>query len=558
MYPEIRRTRTDPAVFYLQKGLSGRVHPGPDFASDEYIALHIDLLRSGVNPLVHWELAGQNDGSTLSFRDVFVSFPDGATPLKVSFSRRPPKLRRTAVFAAYTSSGHLPERDFYLLQGLGKVADNIVFVCSAPLFPDEVTKLEGLVSEILCAPHNEYDFGSYKRGLRLADECGLIDSVVADELILCNDSCYGPVFPLLEAFSTMKSRSCDFWGLTANNEQGVEHLQSFFLVFRRSVLKSTIFWDFLDDVRELSGRNSVVVFYESKLTTTLQNAGFSFDSYIPRDFCKGIPLGFSPSPVQWPLTIMSKYRMPLVKVKALGTETMEDCEETLHFVRAVNPEVAASMTVRKPLGSSRRRHGSALGMRMALPGTFPGKERCIRDKVANGIPIKCMLFASPKDVSAAVALLNALSESGNFPFSPRICIVPDTRIANPEPSMDESAEALSARLGSNRVLRPQKAPDGIWPDVLSGTDIAFYPSDFRHFPFRYRPSWAIGRSFLPVLVRSGPDAANSDAESDVAFWKTCLIAQGTDAAASAASFASELASGFPVPESANAGKEILR
>ena len=356
----------------------------------------------------------------------------------------------------------------------------------------------------------------------------------------------------------MALRSCDFWGLTANREQGGEHLQSYFLVFRRAVLDSGVLRAFLGGVRELSGRNSVVVMYESKFTEVLRKAGFSFDSFVPRDFCDKIPSGLSPSPVQWPVAIMSKYRMPLVKVKALGTETMEDCEETLHFVRAVNPEVAASMTVRKPLGSSRRRHGSALGMRMALPGTFPGKERCIRDKVANGIPVKCMLFASPKDVSAAVALLNALSESGNFPFSPRICIVPDTRIANPEPSMDESAEALSARLGSNRVLRPQKAPDGIWPDVLSGTDIAFYPSDFRHFPFRYRPSWAIGRSFLPVLVRSGPDAANSDAESDVAFWKTCLIAQGTDAAASAASFASELASGFPVPESANAGKEILR
>ena len=542
MYPEIRSKRIAPSVFYLRNGLGGMVHPGPDFASDEYLALHLDLLHSGMNPLVHWERIGQNDGGMLSFIDANVSYPNGAIPLRKTFPRHPTKTRRTAVFAAYSSTGRIPERDLFFLKGLREVADNVVFVCSAPLFPDETAKLEGIVSEILCDPHNEYDFGSYKRGLLLAEECGLLNPSVADELILCNDSCYGPVFPFSEAFSTMASRRCDFWGLTANNEQGAKHLQSFFLIFRRAVLDSTILRNFLGDVRELSGRNSVVVFYESKLTETLQNAGFSFDSFVPHDFCEKIPIGFSPSPVQWPVATMSQYRMPLVKVKALGMETMENTEETLHFVQAVNPDLASFMAIRGPMKSSKRRHGSALGMRVALPGTFPGKERRIREKVANGVPINCVLFASPKNISAAVALCNALLGTGHSSFFPQICIVPDIRIKNSEPAMDDCANTLSAQLGANHVLCPQKALDGVWPDVLAKADIAFYPSDFRYFPFRYRPYWAIGRDFLPVLVCQDSD----DAASDVAFWRTYRIVNGSGEDLSAKNFASELSLVFAV------------
>lgn len=542
MYAEIRGKRIAPAVFYLRNGLGGMVHPGPDFASDEYIALHIDLIHSGINPLVHWERFGQNDGSALSFLDVRQSYPQGAIPLRKSLPHRPPQTRRTAVFAAYSSTGRIPERDIFFLKGLGEVSDNIVFVCSAPLFPDEAAKLEGIVSEILCDPHNEYDFGSYKRGLRLAEERGLLKSAVADELILCNDSCYGPVYPFSESFSTMASRPCDFWGMTANREQGDEHLQSFFLVFRRAVLDSGVLGDFLGGVRELSGRNSVVVLYESKLTETLCNAGFSFDSFVPRSFCKEIPICLSTSPVQWPIVSMSKYRMPLVKVKALGMETMENTRETLNFVRAVNPELATFMTIREPMQSSKRRHDSAVRMREALPETFPDKESRIRGKAANGVPVNCVLFASPKDVSAAVALCNALLKKGCSSFSPRVCVVPDARIKDSEPAMDDCANALSSQLGAEHVLRPQKALDGIWPDVLAEADIAFYPSDFRYFPFRYRPYWAIGRDFLPVLVQLCSDDTDSNAESAVAFWKTCRIGEGSDEASSAETFASELSS----------------
>lgn len=520
-YPQIGRERLDPAEYYLREGLSGLVHPGPDFQSDEYIALHRDLIQSGVNPLVHWEMAGQHDGSALSFHDTEIRFPEGAGPLRKSFQRRPPKTRRTAVFAAFSATGRIPERDLFFLKGLNEVADNIVFVSSAPLFPDEADKMEGLVTEVAWEPHREYDFGSYKRGRRIAEERGLLDPSVADELILCNDSCYGPVFPLSESFAEMASRNCDFWGFTTNNEQGSEHLQTYFMVFRRAVLDAPALGDFLDGVQELTGRNSVVVLYESKLTKTLCSAGFSFDSFVPRDFCEKVAPGLSPSPVQWPLTTMSKFRMPLVKVKALSAESMEDAGKTLDYVRAVNPEAVSFMSIREPLKSSRLRHGTALAARIGLPGTYPAKAARLREKVSRGEPVRCVLFAASADTATAAALCEDMAKSKSPKFSPRVCIAPDMRLADPEQGMDAYAAELSERLGRDLVLRPVKTPDDVWPDVLRDADIAVYPPDFRYFPFTFRPTWAIGRHFLPALALRDGEAGDDSNDADFVFWK-CL------------------------------------
>lgn len=56
--------------------------------------------------------------------------------------------------------------------------------------------------------HGEYDFGSYKRGEAWARQAGWLDEV--DDLILCNDSCFGPVGSFAPMFERMEARHLDF------------------------------------------------------------------------------------------------------------------------------------------------------------------------------------------------------------------------------------------------------------------------------------------------------------------------------------------------------------
>lgn len=499
-YPEVSRLGIAPEVHYLREGTDGRVSPGPDFVADEYLAINLDVAAIGVNPLLHYERDGKAEGRCVSFLETVSSYPEEARSVRASFPPHPARFRRTAVFAAHSSDCSIPERTLFYLRGLADVVDNIVFVASNPLLPGEADKLDGLVSDILAEQHDEYDFGSYKRGFRLASGRKLLDAEAIDELVLCNDSCYGPVFPFADMFAAMGSRDCDFWGMTENEELGARHLQSFFLVFRRAVLDGGELARFLDGVTALAGRGGVVLHYETSITEMLQKAGCRSDSFVPFGETPK-EMGKSPNPMLRPLALLRRFRTPLVKVKALDGEIEESLDETIAFLRDANPALSKLVVSRPRNGDaeSSRKLEWLRALREGLPASFPKKAAAIRAKASRGEAVKCVFFVSSPDSFPARDLFDALASGRKGTFHPVACIVPDRRADNPDEAMDACAAALAATFPKDSIIRPRPNPDGIWPDVLAEADIAVYPRNHSSFPFPYRPHWAVGRSFLPLL-----------------------------------------------------------
>jgi len=103
-----------------------------------------------------------------------------------------------------------------------------------------------------------------------------------------NDSIVGPLFP--PVFQAMLGRirasSADHLGLTWNT-QPVRHLQSYFLVFNRDVIRSETLLELMANVRNFDDKGEVVDFYEVRLTQVLQDAGFTCDTAFP-DFAGGL------------------------------------------------------------------------------------------------------------------------------------------------------------------------------------------------------------------------------------------------------------------------------
>jgi len=507
------------AVRYLFEGADGRVSPGPDFVADEYLALNPDVTATGANPLLHYARAGKSEGRSVSFLETAVPPPpEGAVPVRRSFSPRPARTRRTAVFASHSSDGRVSDRVLFYLRGLVEVVDNVVFVASNPLLPGEADRLEGLATEILAEPHAEYDFGSYKRGLRIARERNLLDSGAADEFVLCNDSCYGPVFPFEEMFAAMLRKNCDFWGATENEELASRHLQSFFLVFRRRVLDDGALDSFLDGVVALPGRGGVVLRYETALTDHLRKTGFRPAAFVPFG---AVPAekGASPNPMLRPLFLLRDFRIPLVKVKALDGEIEEPLEEALAFLRKANPELAGLVVSRPRDGESEssRKLAWLRSLREGLPASFPAKVAAWRARAAKGGPLRCVFFVKSADEFPARALFDAMSADASGRFRPVVCVVPDYRSARPESGMDRCFRAQVAALPAGSVFQASRGEGGAWEDVLRDAALAVYPPRPDETAFPYAPHWAVGRDFLPIFV---PDDGAGGQEGDVArFWK---------------------------------------
>lgn len=228
-------------------------------------------------------------------------------------------MRRAAIFAHYDKDNLIDDYVVYYLKALKEVADEIVFVSCHNISDVEKSKLDGVADYIIAEPHDEYDFGSYKRGYLYLQEC----LAEFDELILTNDSCYGPLYPLKNVFEEMETSSdCDFWGITKNrfglikSENGYKtverpHIQSYFVVFNKKVFSSEIFYNFMKAVKHYDDKNDIVLNCEIGLYEQLTKAGFSSCTYIKSLYrFNHVLLSF------WRLLI-ERYRMPFVKCSVL-------------------------------------------------------------------------------------------------------------------------------------------------------------------------------------------------------------------------------------------------
>ena len=269
----------------------------------------------------------------------------GTLSIKKEFSLTPLKYKRVAIFAGYTPEGKISEAQIYYLQELKKVVDNIIFVADSQIFEEELNKIKDSVCYCDFERHKGYDFYSYKKGIEYAKNRGFFDG--AEQLILCNDSCYAPIFPFEDSFNKMEKIGCDFLGYTQNrlNEGKTppekEHLQSYFLVFNKNVFISNIFKNFFSTIIPEKSVEKVIEKYELTLTKTLNDAGFTGKTFIPDE----IPnIDNTINKTLYPNTLIKQYKMPLVKVKVFNNKFIsrikEDSFDTLDYIESVNSDLA--------------------------------------------------------------------------------------------------------------------------------------------------------------------------------------------------------------------------
>lgn len=194
-----------------------------------------------------------------------------------TFMNIPDTCKRLAIFASFSADGLIHKDVIFYLNELKKVTDGIIFIADNPLVPQEIEKLNNLVIYAQCGCKQGYVFGSYKQGYNWALENGLLSR--AEEVVLCNDSCYGPVYPFSVVFDEMETRECDFWGISANM-QGNYYLYSYFIAFKKQVFSSQVFKEFMKNIREKDNNSKIMQDYAVKLTTDLRRAGFFCYNYM--------------------------------------------------------------------------------------------------------------------------------------------------------------------------------------------------------------------------------------------------------------------------------------
>ncbi len=176
--------------------------------------------------------------------------------------------QRAVVFVHYDRDNLVDAYVYYYLQSLRALCNHLVFVTTSKLSYGDHHKLSLLCDAVIERDNIGYDFMSYKVGIES------FDYHQYDELLICNDSLYGPFFPLSSLFEQMQDVQCDFWGITSNNDINY-HLQSYFLLFKKNLLNASAFKDFWHNVQVLHSKDEIIEQYEAGLTSYFQDQGFN-------------------------------------------------------------------------------------------------------------------------------------------------------------------------------------------------------------------------------------------------------------------------------------------
>ena len=181
-------------------------------------------------------------------------------------------MNRATVFVHYDRHNIVDDYVYFYLRELQYNSSYLVFVSTTQLSQEDVITLSKYCSQVIIRENIGYDFMSYKIGLESFDYASY------DEVLICNDSVYGPFISLETIFEEMQKKGCDFWGMTDNSDMAY-HLQSYFLVFRKSVLQSREFYNFWNEVTVLHNKDDLIEQYEVGLSKVLLENGFKSAVY---------------------------------------------------------------------------------------------------------------------------------------------------------------------------------------------------------------------------------------------------------------------------------------
>ena len=196
------------------------------------------------------------------------------------------------------------------------------------------------------------DAGAFKDGM--FHFCGREEIQKYDEVVLINDTFFGPVHSFEDMFREMSCRDLDFWGMSAgypSDENWLDvkygytpaHIQTFFTAFRRNMVASQAFYDYWNQYDEnLSQMDAVVSQHETVMTKHFEDLGFRWDIYADtkkynsEERSENFNIYY-----QHPYTMMKDMHFPVLKKKVLSANIpqvlylndLEEPREAMEFIR---------------------------------------------------------------------------------------------------------------------------------------------------------------------------------------------------------------------------------
>ncbi len=194
-------------------------------------------------------------------------------------------MKRIGIFVVYDQDGIIDASEEYLLNSLEEILDRLVVVINGKIEDHAQQIITHYTDEIIRRPNIGFDGGAYQDVFLHYLKREELQEY--DELLLINDTFYGPFYSWNNLFKKMEIQETDFWGLTKHPEfyskslkmHVAEHIQSYFMVLKNQVFMSEAFSLFWKDMKPITSHEDAIKNFEILFTRYLSDAGFRYMVY---------------------------------------------------------------------------------------------------------------------------------------------------------------------------------------------------------------------------------------------------------------------------------------
>lgn len=254
-------------------------------------------------------------------------------------------MKRLCIYVTYDKEGIIDRYVTYMLKELKSCSTELVVICNCLQISQGLEYLQPYADHIFFRENIGFDAGGFRDAICNYIGWDLIETY--DEILLVNDSLFGPFCPMRDIFDDMEQKECDFWGLSTckiclgRDDQVFtpEHIQSFFILFRSSLLHSTLFRDFWESMPYYHAYWDVVKKYEIHITDYFHKAGYQYACYadVRENYSNNLRNAYNQ--YEWiPDELVRKRKFPFLKKKCINHDprnkkTQEDIRNVFDYIK---------------------------------------------------------------------------------------------------------------------------------------------------------------------------------------------------------------------------------
>lgn len=185
--------------------------------------------------------------------------------------------KRLAIILVYDKDGVIDASLVYLLKEIKTVSSKVVVICNGFINNEGLNCLDIYADSIILRDNIGFELLGFKEYF-MHNSAEMSEY---DELIMCNNSFFGPFVPLKSIFEEMDSKMVDFWGIGLSWNSIINIVTSYFRVFRKKIIDNKSIEDYFNNIiiPDNIKREDAVVIYEYGLYANLIYKGYTFSAY---------------------------------------------------------------------------------------------------------------------------------------------------------------------------------------------------------------------------------------------------------------------------------------